>query len=235
MGFRLAGRRSLVFGFTVFVFFALDSGWLMAAAVLAVERAAAIPSGDATAGQAKSASCGACHGMDGNSSDAQYPKLAGQHEDYIVRQLENFKSGKRTEPIMAGMAAPLSEQDMHDIGAYFASQRVMPGVADAQLLEQGQRLYRSGDPSRDIPACMACHGITGSGNPGARYPALGGQHAPYLEAKLKAWHDGESWGDDTRSQIMPSMAKKLTAEDIAALASYIEGLHVAENDKTDQH
>ncbi|WP_254063322.1 c-type cytochrome [Rhodanobacter sp. L36] len=183
--------------------------------------------GDATAGQGKAAACGACHGMDGNSSDAQYPKLAGQSEQYIARQLANFKSGQRQNPIMMGMATPLSEQDMHDIGAYFASQTALPGVADQALVEQGQKLFRQGDTARGIPACMACHSINGRGNPGAMYPELTSQHAQYIQATLKAWHDGTSWGDDPHSQIMPSIAKKLEPGDIAALASYVEGLHSA--------
>ncbi|MES1154533.1 MAG: c-type cytochrome [Rhodanobacter sp.] len=196
-----------------------------AAATVAV----AIKPGDATAGQAKAAVCGACHGMDGNSSDAQYPKLAGQSEQYIVRQLTDFKSGKRQNPIMMGMATPLSEQDMHDVGAYFASKTPLPGVADQALVEHGQTLFRQGDAKRDIPACMACHSIDGRGNPGAMYPQLTSQHAQYIEATLKSWHDGTTWGDDAHSQIMPAIAKKLDADDIAALASYIEGLHSADS------
>jgi cytochrome c553 len=185
--------------------------------------------GDATAGQGKAAACGACHGMDGNSTDPQYPKLAGQHEAYIAHQLLNFKSGARQNPIMLGMASPLSDQDMRDIGAYFAGKRSLPGVADQALVDQGQKLYRQGDPDRGIPACMACHGMDGRGNPGAMYPQLTSQHAQYVEAKLKDFHDGVSWGNEAHAQIMPTIAKKLDPQDIAALASYIEGLHVADN------
>ncbi|WP_426701194.1 c-type cytochrome [Rhodanobacter sp. Col0626] len=198
------------------------------AAAAPVAEAAAKP-GDATAGQGKAAVCGACHGMDGNSSDAQYPKLAGQSEQYIVRQLTDFKSGKRQNPIMLGMATPLSTQDMHDVGAYFASKTPLPGVADQALVEKGEMLFRQGDAKRDIPACMACHSIDGRGNPGAMYPQLTSQHAQYIEATLKAWHDGTTWGDDAHSQIMPSIAKKLEPGDIAALSSYIEGLHSADS------
>jgi cytochrome c553 len=189
---------------------------------------AEVKPGDATAGQAKAAVCGACHGMDGNSSDAQYPKLAGQSEQYIVRQLTDFKAGKRQNPIMLGMATPLSTQDMHDVGAYFASKTALPGVADQALVEKGGTLFREGDNTRGIPACMACHSIDGRGNPGAMYPELASQHAQYIQATLKAWHDGTSWGDDAHAQIMPSIAKKLDADDIAALSSYIEGLHSAD-------
>ena len=247
MSFRSAGFRPAVLGAAVALAFALSATALMAqpqaaapaaaataappastgtaAAPAAATEVAAVKPGDATAGQAKAAVCGACHGLDGNSSDAQYPKLAGQSEEYIVRQLTDFKSGVRQNPIMLGMATPLSSQDMHDIGAYFASQKSRPGVADQALVEHGQTLFREGDPTRDVPACMACHSIDGRGNPGAMYPQLAGQHAQYIEATLKAWHDGTSWGSDAHSQIMPTIARKLDADDIAALSSYIEGLH----------
>ena len=185
--------------------------------------------GDATAGQAKAAACGACHGMDGNSSDPQYPKLAGQHEMYIAHQLHNFKSGERQNAIMLGMSTPLSDQDMRDVGAYFASKQPLPGVADQALVEHGQKLYREGDPERGIPACMACHSIDGRGNPGAMYPQLTSQHAQYIEAKLKDFHNGTTWGHEAYAQIMPTIAKNLDPQDIAALASYIEGLHVADH------
>lgn len=185
--------------------------------------------GDATAGQAKAAACGACHGMDGNSADPQYPKLAGQHEMYIAHQLHNFKSGVRQNAIMLGMSTPLSDQDMRDIGAYFASKQPLPGVADQALVEHGQKLYREGDPDRGIPACMACHSIDGRGNPGAMYPQLTSQHAQYIEAKLKDFHNGTTWGPMAHAQIMPTIAKNLDPQDIAALASYIEGLHAADH------
>ena len=250
MSFRPAGFRPAVIGSALAIALALS-----AAAVIAQEApapaatanapapagtaaapaptsvaTAAVKPGDATAGQAKAAVCGACHGLDGNSADAQYPKLAGQSEQYIVRQLTDFKSGQRQNPIMMGMASPLSVQDMHDIGAYFASQTSRPGVADQALVEQGETLFRQGDHERDIPACMACHSIDGRGNPGAMYPQLAGQHAQYVEATLKAWHDGASWGTDAHSQIMPTIAAKLSPADIAALASYIEGLHAVDGE-----
>jgi cytochrome c553 len=101
-------------------------------------------------------------------------------------------------------------------------------VADQALVADGEKLYREGDTKRDIPACMACHSIDGSGNPGARYPQLSSQHAQYVETQLKAWQNGDSWGDDAHAQIMPAIARKLDAHDIAAVASYIEGLHAAD-------
>ncbi|WP_077554313.1 c-type cytochrome [Rhodanobacter sp. B04] len=241
MSFRSAGFRPAVLGSAIALVFALSASVLMAqdaqpktnapaaAATAATPAEAAIKPGDATAGQAKAAVCGACHGLDGNSSDAQYPKLAGQSEQYIVRQLTDFKAGTRQNPIMLGMATPLSEQDMHDIGAYFSSKTPLPGVADQALVEHGETLFRQGDTKRDIPACMACHSVDGRGNPGAMYPQLTSQHAQYIQATLKSWHDGTTWGDDAHAQIMPSIAQKLDADDIAALASYIEGLHSTDN------
>jgi cytochrome c553 len=189
---------------------------------------AAVKPGDAAAGQGKAAACGACHGLDGNSTDPQYPRLAGQSEQYIAAQLANFKSGKRMNPIMAGFAQALSEQDMQDVGAYFATKASLPGVADQAFVEQGQKLYRQGDVDRGIPACMACHGPDGGGNPGAHYPQLTSQHAKYVESRLKAWHEGGTPGDDAHTKIMVTIAQKLDDKDIAAVASYIEGLHTNE-------
>ncbi len=240
MSFRPAGFRLPVLAPVAVLVFVLSTNAVMAqgtaqnapvpvtsvaAKPTDVATAPAIKPGSAKAGQAKAAVCGACHGLDGNSSDPQYPKLAGQSEQYIVHQLNNFKSGKRQNPIMMGMATPLSEQDMHDIGAYFASKTPLPGVADKALVEHGQMLFREGDATRGIPACMACHMIDGRGNPGAMYPQLTSQHAQYIQATLKAWHDGTTWGSNAHAKIMPAIARKLDSDDIAALASYIEGLH----------
>ena len=188
---------------------------------------AAVKPGDATAGQAKAGVCAACHGLDGNPATSQYPKLAGQHEGYIARQLGLFKARKRDNPVMMGFVAALTAQDMNDIGAYFASKTSLPGVADTKLVARGEALYRGGDAQAGVPACMACHGPDGRGNPGAAYPQLAAQYADYVTLKLKDWHDGKTWGDDERAKVMPAVAKGLADADIAALASYIEGLHAA--------
>jgi len=183
--------------------------------------------GDATAGAAKAATCGACHGTDGNPTSSQYPKLAGQNENYIARQIQLMKSGKRQNAVMMGFIASLSDQDMHDIGAYYASKTSLPGVADTKVVEQGQSYYRGGDAQDRVPACMACHGPDGRGNPGAIYPQLAGQYADYTSAKLKSFRGGQGFSDDEHAKIMTTVAKPLTDADIAALASYIEGLHAA--------
>lgn len=187
----------------------------------------AVTFGDAKAGEAKAAVCGACHGADGNPTDKQYPKLAGQNEAYIARQLELFKTQKRQNPIMLGFAATLSAQDMHDVGAYFAGKSSLPGVADEALIERGQALYRGGDAHLGVPACMACHGPDGRGMAGSGFPQLAGQWTDYVAAKLNEWKSGTSWGDDTNANIMPAIAHALTEADINAVASYVEGLHTA--------
>lgn len=184
--------------------------------------------GDAKAGEAKAAVCGACHGVDGNPSDKQYPKLAGQNEAYIARQLASFKDQKRQNPIMLGFASALSPQDMHDIGAFFATKTALPGVADEKLVERGQALYRGGDAKLGVPACMACHGPDGRGMAGSGFPQLGGQWTDYVSAKLHDWKNGTSWGDDATAKIMPTVVQNLNDADITALASYIEGLHAAD-------
>lgn len=187
---------------------------------------AAAQPGDPAKGEAKAAACGACHGLDGNSADPQYPKLAGQNERYIARQLKLFKSGQRQNPVMQPFAAMLSPQDMRDVGAFFAAKSVMPGTGDEAFLEKGQALFRGGDHDAGLPACMACHGPAGRGNPGAAYPAIGGQHADYTKAKLTAFRDGLVLGtDDDANSVMATVAANLSDDDIEALASYVEGLH----------
>jgi cytochrome c553 len=198
-----------------------------AAADASKPTAGAVVLGDAKAGEGKAAVCGACHGMDGNPTDKQYPKLAGQNEAYIARQITLFQTQKRQNPVMMGFAASLSAQDMHDIGAYFASKTALPGVADDKLVEAGQALYRGGDAKLGVPACMACHGPDGRGMAGTGFPQLGGQWTDYVTAKLKDWKSGTTWGDDPLAKIMPAIAQGLTDADINAVASYVEGLHTA--------
>lgn len=205
-----------------------------------LEVAAAQP-GDAQAGAAKAAVCGACHGQDGNSADPLYPKLAGQHEAYSARQLALFKAQVRQNPLMFGMAMALSAQDMRDVGAWFASQTVVPGLADEtpindrfspyadqRLVDVGQRIYRGGVAARGIPACMACHGPDGRGNAAAGFPALAGQHGNYSTAALaryRAIGPGDALLEVANTLMMATISKRLSDEEVTALASYIEGLH----------
>lgn len=183
---------------------------------------AALAAGDATAGKAKSAACAACHGPDGNSTIAQYPKLSGQSADYLVKQLQEFKSGARANPIMLGMVAPLSAQDMEDLAAYFASQPVTRAAADPALAPQGEALFRGGNLSSGIAACSACHGANGAGNPAAKFPAIAAQHADYIQAQLKAFRAMERTND--AGQMMRNITVKMTDPEIKAVASYIQGL-----------
>ena len=185
--------------------------------------------GNADAGQSKSAICAACHGVDGNSVVPNWPKLAGQHAAYLERQLKLIKDGSRPVPEMAGIAMGLSDQDMADLAAYFASQTSTAGLADEAMLASGEKLYRAGDAKKDIPACIACHGPAGEGNPLAGYPSLAGQHTVYSEKMLKAFRAGTTWGeDDASSKTMTQVANRLTDSEIQAVASYIQGLHAAD-------
>lgn len=178
--------------------------------------------GDPEAGRAKAAPCAACHGMDGNSPNPEWPSLAGQHASYVAQQLAAFQSGERQNVLMTPMAAGLSEQDMADLAAYFAGQQPTAREADPELVARGQRIYRGGDAERDLPACAACHGPTGQGNPLAAWPAIAGQHALYTANTLKAYARGERRSDP--NQMMRSVAAKLSEDDIEALASYLQGL-----------
>ena len=184
--------------------------------------------GDANAGQAKSAICAACHGADGNSVVPNWPKIAGQHASYLERQLGLIKGGNRPVPEMAGIVMGLADQDMADISAYFASQTSKAGLSDESLRALGEQLYRAGNAATDVPACMACHGPAGEGNPLAAYPAVAGQHSIYTEKMLKGFRAGSLWGeDDANSKIMTEVTLRLTDDEIKAVANYMQGLHTA--------
>lgn len=196
----------------------------MSASILLLTTGIAGAAGNPDNGKAKAATCAGCHGMDGNSPSPQFPKLAGQHEEYIVEQLKAYKTGSRQNPIMMGMAAPLSEQDMADLGAYFAQQKSRSGGADPALVPLGEKIYRGGDKTAGVPACMACHSPGGEGNGPALFPHLSGQHAAYVEAQLKAYRDGTR-ANSPKAQIMQQIAKRMTDDQIHAVASYIQGLY----------
>ncbi|MGQ0698079.1 MAG: c-type cytochrome [Panacagrimonas sp.] len=205
---------------------------LMLAAVLgftssafAAEAAAASAflKGDAKAGEAKAAVCAACHGPKGNSAVPAWPKLAGQGAPYTYAQLKHFKDGSRNNAIMAAQVAALSDQDMQDLAAYFGAQEQTPGVASKEAVAVAEKIYRAGAADRGVPACAACHGPTGAGNPAASYPRLGGQHADYSSLQLNAYRKAERKAGPN-GQIMADVAAKLTDAEIAALASYLNGL-----------
>jgi cytochrome c553 len=182
-----------------------------------------IAAGDASAGKGKAAVCAACHGADGNSPSNMFPKLAGQGEAYLIKQMSDFKDETRKNAIMAPMVAALSEQDMADLAAYYAGNKSTEGGTAEELLEAGQAVYRGGNKETGLPACMACHGPTGAGMPAAKWPALSGQHAAYIEAQLNAFANGTRSNDT--NNMMRDIAAKMTADEIKAVSAYASGLH----------
>ncbi|SBV38091.1 Cytochrome c class I [uncultured Stenotrophomonas sp.] len=213
-------------------------------APLEIDLSKALP-GDAAAGEQKAQVCAACHGADGNSAIEMYPRLAGQSERYIAQQLALIASGQRTEGMVAVMlpfVEGMTPQDMRDLGAYFATQKSGAGVADdaevtdgayagMKFYEIGQALYRGGDASRGIPACLACHGPNGAGNPGPAYPHIGGQHAAYTAQRLQHYQAGQTQETDpTHFRIMEQVTHSLTEQEIQALSSYVQGLHARADD-----
>ena len=179
--------------------------------------------GDAAAGQAKAALCGSCHGVDGNSALAMNPKLAGQGAGYLYKQLVEFKSGARENATMAAMVMNLSDQDMLDLAAFYASQEVTIGGADPAKIELGESLYRAGNKELGVAACASCHSSDGTGNAPAKFPAVGGQHAEYTLSQLKAFRSGMRNND--MGAMMRSTVERLTDTELDALASYLEGLN----------
>jgi len=183
-----------------------------------------LAAGNAEAGKAKTVACGACHGADGNSLAPTFPKLAGQHESYLLKQLKDIKSGARSVPTMAGQLDAMSEQDLADMAAFYAVQPATPGVAKEELVELGESVYRAGIREKGVAACTACHSPTGAGNGPAKYPRLSGQHADYIAAQLRAFRNDERTNDgDTR--IMRDVASRLSDKELDAVASYASGLH----------
>ncbi|MFY1665754.1 c-type cytochrome [Pseudomonas sp. Pseu.R1] len=197
---------------------------LLALGVSGTTHAADVVVGDAAAGQAKTAVCGACHGPDGNSMAPNFPKLAGQGQRYLLKQLHEIKDGKRVVLEMTGLLNNLNEQDLADIAAYFASQRGSVGAADPNLVAKGEALFRGGKIDQGMPACTGCHSPNGAGNAAAGFPHLGGQHADYVKKQLTAFREGDRTNDGD-TMVMRTIASKLSNKDIDALAAYIQGLH----------
>jgi len=206
--------------------------WLMALVAGALGPLAAlaqgVPAADLAKGQQTATrACAACHGADGNSTLAANPVLAGQHADYTLKQLTNFRSrdgkpAERPNAVMTGMVATLSADDQRDLAAYFEMQRPAPRMArDADLVKLGQAIYRGGILSKKVAACSACHGPGGSGMP-SQFPRLAGQFADYTAAQLRAFRSGERANDPNR--MMRAVADKLSDREIAAVAEYISGL-----------
>jgi len=179
--------------------------------------------GNIEAGKLKSAACAACHGDDGNSPSNLYPKLAGQHATYIEKQLQQFKSGERADPIMMGMAAALSQEDMQDLAAYYASNTTTPVTVSPEIVAAGKKLYMGGDIDRKMAACTACHGPRGNGLELAKFPKISSQHPAYIKAQLEKFR-GKVRANDPNG-MMSDVASKLSDEDIELLSKYIAALH----------
>lgn len=182
--------------------------------------------GDPVAGKIKSAACAACHQIDGNSIAPNWPKLAGQHKNYLAKQLRDYQKGEagpRYSPEMIGMVLNLTEQDIQDLAAYFSTQKSTKNKALAKYVKLGERLYRGGNKISGVPACTACHSPQGEGNPFANYPAISGQHATYIQAQLRAFKSKQRHND--KNNIMQDIAKKMSEEEIVAVSEYMAGLH----------
>jgi cytochrome c553 len=181
--------------------------------------------GDPTRGATKAALCGACHGPDGNAPVAQFPKLAGQRSDYVAKQLRDFKGGRRVDPVMAGMAAMLSDQDIADVAAHFETGKVIVGEGDPELNATGEHIYRKGRPEIGLLPCIGCHGLYGEGANGAidgGFPAVGGQNPDYLTKQLRGYRSGTRAND--WKGIMQLIASRISDEDMAALIAYLTTL-----------
>jgi cbb3-type cytochrome c oxidase subunit III len=195
---------------------------LLISLIVSVGLMSSAHAGDAVAGKAKAATCGACHGADGNSLAPSFPKIAAQGERYLVKQITEIKNGDRQVPQMMGFVAGLNETDIADIAAYFASQSTASGAADPALVEAGKRLFLGGNEATGVPACIACHGADGKGMAAAGFPRLAGQHAAYTETQLKAFYSGERNND--ANNVMRDIASRMHMNEIKAVSSYIQGL-----------
>ncbi|WP_018868932.1 MULTISPECIES: cytochrome c [unclassified Thioalkalivibrio] len=183
----------------------------------------AAQAGDPQRGQELSQSCAACHQADGNSTNPEWPKLAGQHPKYTAKQLRDFQDGElRHDNLMAGEVADLSEQDMKDLAAYYAEQSITTETADEDVVARGEQIYRGGIPSEGVAACIACHGAQGQGNPEAMFPKVAGQHATYSLDQLQQFRDGERRNDN--GQMMRGIVGNMSDEDMEAVAQYMAGL-----------
>ena len=183
----------------------------------------ALAQGNIEAGKAKSGTCVACHGADGNSQSNLYPKIAGQHQSYMEKQLIQFQNGERDNPVMMSMVAGLSEQDMQDLAAYFAAQVATPETVAPEIAVTGRNLYMGGDKQRGIPACTACHGPRGNGLELAKFPKISNQHPAYIKAQLENFRS-QARNNDLNG-MMVDVSAKLTDADIELLSKYISALH----------
>jgi cytochrome c553 len=200
--------------------------WALAAALACAWIASPVnAAGDPAAGQAKSAVCAACHGADGKAIQPTYPNLAGQHAEYTAKQLTDYRDGNRVNVLMSGQAANLTDEDILDLSAYYASMSRHDGVASEENLELGKSIYRGGITAADVAACAACHGPAGRGNPTAAWPVISGQNTQYLADQLRYFRSGERANDP--NAMMRGVAKRMTDAEIDAVANYMTGLYPA--------
>lgn len=198
--------------------------WAIAAALIGAWFAnPVLAAGDAAAGQAKAAVCSACHGADGKAIQPAYPNLAGQHPQYIAKQLTDYRDGNRVNALMSGQATNLTDEDIQDLAAYYGAMPKIEGVASEENLELGMSIYRGGITAAGVAACAACHGPAGEGNPTAVWPVVSGQNAQYTADQLRYFRSGERANDP--AAMMRGVAKRMTDEEIDAVANYIAGLH----------
>jgi cytochrome c553 len=204
--------------------FAKLSGYFVLCAMLSLNLLPiAHAAGDVNRGQQLSTTCIACHNEDGNTTNPQWPKLAGQHASYLVTQMQLFKNGERPNPIMMPIMANFSEQHIEDLAAFYASQKTSIGTANPELVDRGKQLYRGGDIAKGIPACIACHGPDGRGNEQAGFPVLSGQNPDFTLEELEDYKASSRTSD--LYGIMRTIAGRMDKEDMVAVASYIHGLH----------
>ena len=195
---------------------------LLISLIVSVGLISAAQAGDAVAGKAKAATCGACHGADGNSLAPNFPKIAGQGERYLVKQITDIKNGDRQVPEMIGFVMGLTETDIADIAAYYATQTAGGGAADPALVEAGKRIFLGGNEETGVPACIACHSADGKGMAAAGFPSIAGQHAAYTEKQLTDFYNAKRTND--ASNVMRDIASRMHMNEIKAVSSYIQGL-----------
>ena len=190
--------------------------------LLLIAPVSSLMAGDIEAGKGKSIVCSACHGQNGNSINPLWPSLAGQHKQYTIHTLKAYKNGTRVDAVMQAQVMALTEEDFQDIAAYYNAQKMEKKDYNYALAKKGESLYRGGNTSTGVAACIACHGPTGKGNPGAGYPSIAGQHAEYTRDALKDYTNTQR--KVGLNDMMQSLATRLTAEEIEAVSEYIQAL-----------
>jgi cytochrome c553 len=202
--------------------------FILGSALMITVQAAGVIEGDAVAGEGKAVTCGACHGVDGNTAVPNFPKLAGLGEKYLLKQMKDIRDGRRPVAAMAGQVDNMTDQDLADIAAFYDAKERTSEMADEDLVALGRKVYMSGIMERKVAACSGCHSPSGKGNGPAGFPGLAGQHADYIAAQLKMFRTGyespEGRTNDGDSKIMRTTAFELSDLEIKAVASYASGL-----------